>query len=191
MSPSNKSEPGAPSQRIYYRGLVGLANFMRLSLELSTALPTRGEWNGLRQEVQPTSGCPILRILRRVGSTNLDTKVRVSHPLQRTQRMGHPEIHGPSYLPKHEARTCFFSESRMKFVDATNLDRKSGVPGRKMNCFECSHQIARPSLRVQEPFPLPAREKAFVGGFAPSYSAHVLRISCRGCWRWRTSCGFP
>ena len=68
----------------------------------------------------------------------------------------------------------------MKFVDETNLDRKSGVPGRKMNCFECSHQIARPSLRVQEPFPLPAREKAFVGGFAPSYSAHVLRISCRG-----------
>ena len=42
MSPSNKSEPGAPSQRIYYRGLVGLANFMRLSLELSPALPTRG-----------------------------------------------------------------------------------------------------------------------------------------------------
>jgi hypothetical protein len=51
----------------------------------------------------------------------------------------------------------------MKFVDATNLDRKSGVPGRKMNCFERSHSIARPSLRLQEPLPLPAREKAIVG----------------------------
>jgi hypothetical protein len=51
----------------------------------------------------------------------------------------------------------------MKFVDETNLDRKSGVPGRKMNCFECSQSIARPSLRVWEPFPLPARQKAIVG----------------------------
>jgi hypothetical protein len=50
-------------------------------------------------------------ILRRVGSKNLDTSIRVSHPLQRTQRMGHPEIHGPSCLAKHEARTCFFLES--------------------------------------------------------------------------------
>jgi hypothetical protein len=32
------------------------------------------------------------RFLRRVGSTNVDTSFRVSHPLQRTQRMGHPDI---------------------------------------------------------------------------------------------------
>jgi hypothetical protein len=51
------------------------------------------------------------RILRRVGAKNLDTNVRVSHPLQRTQGMGHPEIHGAS---KHESRTCFFSESRTR-----------------------------------------------------------------------------
>jgi len=43
--------------------LMALANLMRLSLELSPALPTHGTWNGLRQEAPPTSGCPILRVL--------------------------------------------------------------------------------------------------------------------------------
>jgi hypothetical protein len=53
------------------------------------------------------------RFLRRVGSKNLDTNVRVSHPLQRTQRMGHPEIHGASCFAKHESRTCFFSSKSL------------------------------------------------------------------------------
>jgi hypothetical protein len=34
--------PGAPSPRISCRGLLALANFMRLSLELSRVLPTHG-----------------------------------------------------------------------------------------------------------------------------------------------------
>ena len=50
--------------------------------------------------------------------------------------------------PNTTACAAFIKESRMKFANETNLDRKSGVPGLKMNCFECSHSIARPSLRV-------------------------------------------
>ena len=34
--------PGAPSPRISCRGLLAVANFMRLSLELSRVLPTHG-----------------------------------------------------------------------------------------------------------------------------------------------------
>jgi hypothetical protein len=34
-------------------------------------------------------------------TTNLDTDRRVSHPLQRTQRMGHPPFRGGSRLAKH------------------------------------------------------------------------------------------
>jgi len=48
-----------------------------------------------RQRVQPISGCPILRVLcEGWDTTNLDTDGRVSHPLQRAQRMGHPPIRG-------------------------------------------------------------------------------------------------
>ena len=44
-----------------------------------------------RQKVQQIPGCPILRALcEGWEATNLDTGGRVSHPLQRTQRMGHP-----------------------------------------------------------------------------------------------------
>jgi hypothetical protein len=44
------------------------------------------------------------RCLRRVGTTNLDTDRRVSHPLQKPQRMGHPSFRGASCRAKHQWR---------------------------------------------------------------------------------------
>jgi hypothetical protein len=47
-------------------------------------------------------------VLRAFGegwdTTNLDTDLRVSHPLQRTQRMGHPSFRGASRRAKYQPR---------------------------------------------------------------------------------------
>jgi hypothetical protein len=52
-----------------------------------------------------SAGCPILCALCKGWDTmNLDTGRRVSHPLQRAQRMGHPPIRGASCCAKHQPR---------------------------------------------------------------------------------------
>jgi len=59
----------------------------------------------LRQEAQQIPGCPILRAFcEEWDTTNHDTDRRVSHPLRRTQRMGHPPFRGASYHAKHPPR---------------------------------------------------------------------------------------
>jgi len=46
-------------------------------------------------------------------------------------------------------RVCgFLEESRMEFDNATNLDRKSGVPGMQMVCFRCFPRRAQPDLHL-------------------------------------------
>ena len=90
-------------------GVGALANFMRLSLESSTGVADprdmkRGS-SCPRQKVQQIPGCPILRAFcEGWDTTNLDTDGRISHPLQRTQRMGHPPIRGASCRAQHQPR---------------------------------------------------------------------------------------
>ena len=84
--------------------LVRSTNFMRLSLKSSTDVADpRDMKRGIscpRQKVQQIPGCPILCAFRKGwDTTNLDTDRRVSHPLPRAQRMGHPPIRGASCVP--------------------------------------------------------------------------------------------
>jgi hypothetical protein len=75
------------------------------STEASLAL-CRRSFHPYKPRVPGTpAGCPILRVFcEGWDTTNLDTDRRVSHPLQRTQRMGHPPIRGASCRAKHQPR---------------------------------------------------------------------------------------
>jgi len=59
-------------------------------------------------------------------TTNLDTDRRVSHPLQRTQRMGHPPIRGASCRAKHQPRPnpeLVFYQSSTGVADPRDMKR--------------------------------------------------------------------
>ena len=75
---------------------------VRLSVKSFTGVADPGDMKRRiscpRQKVQQIPGCPILRaVCEGWDTTNLDTDRRVSHPLQRTQRMGHPSFCRANY----------------------------------------------------------------------------------------------
>jgi hypothetical protein len=86
-----------------------------------------------RQRVQQIPGRPILRAFcEGWDTTNLDTDRRLSHPLPRTQRMGHPPFRGASCLAKHQPRLIRELVSSQKAAHAVCLvprNRKSGYAG--------------------------------------------------------------
>ena len=93
---------------------------IRLSLKPSTGVADPRDMKRCiscpRQKVQqiPGAGCPILRAFcEGWDTTNLDTDHRLSHPLPRAQRVGHPPIRGASCGAKHQPRLsrelCFLS----------------------------------------------------------------------------------
>jgi hypothetical protein len=60
---------------------------------------------GRKCNQSPGAGCPILRAFcEGWDTTNLATDRRLSHPLRRTQRMGHPPFRGASCRAKHQPR---------------------------------------------------------------------------------------
>ena len=82
---------------------------MRLSVKSFTGVADpRGMKRDIscsRQKVQQISGCPILRAFcEGWDTTNLDNDRRLSHPLQRAQRMGYPPFCGASCRAKHQPR---------------------------------------------------------------------------------------
>ena len=64
--------------------------------------------------------------------------------------------------PDGTACAAFFKESRMEFDNATNLDRKSGVPGTMMTGFHCFPRRAQPHF-------LPGRHGKNSGGLCPVF----------------------
>ena len=84
--------------------------------------------------------------------------------------------------PDRAACAAFFKESRIEFDNATNLDRKSGVPGTMMMGFHCFRRRVQPHL-------LP-RQKQWLGFarlFHPTYAGanvgHPLLLSPHRWWR--------
>jgi len=84
--------------------------------------------------------------------------------------------------PDRAACAAFFKESRIEFDNATNLDRKSGVPGTMMIGFHCFRRRVQPHL-------LP-RQKQWLGFarlFHPTYAeanvGHPLLLSTHRWWR--------
>jgi hypothetical protein len=71
----------------------------------------------------------------------------------RTGAPGSPQRTGFPASRRYPTAGCaaFIKESRMKFVDETNLDRKSGVPGQKMNCFEWRREKKLNLIRTINP----------------------------------------
>jgi protein SCO1/2 len=61
---------------------------------------------------------------------------------------------------------------------------------RVMGRCSCCWQRFTPSPASQSK-PPPTPSKRIGVGRVPHVRPSVLRISCRVCWRWRTSCGFP
>ncbi len=88
--------PGAPSPRISCRAWWS-TNLMRLSLKRK---PHTLLWLGPRSR---KSGSFAL-FAEGWDTTNLATERRVSHPLRRTQRMGHPTVRGATWRAKHQPR---------------------------------------------------------------------------------------
>jgi hypothetical protein len=91
----NKS-PGAPSPRISCKAWWG----QRTSCGFPYRKPHTLPWLGPRSR---KSG--VLRAFcEGWDTTNLDTDRRISHPLPRAQRMGHPPFRGASCRVKHQPR---------------------------------------------------------------------------------------
>ena len=91
----NKS-PGAPSPRISCEAWWG----QRPSCGFPHRKPHTRPWLGSRSR---KSG--VLRAFcEGWDTTNLDTDRRISHPLPRAQRMGHPPFRGASCRVKHQPR---------------------------------------------------------------------------------------
>ena len=118
-----------------------MSNSMRLSLKSSTDVADardmkRGHFLSWGESATnpPGAGCPILRAFcEGWDTTNLDTNRRLSHPLQRTQRMGHPPFRGAScrantnrglieksfLLRKPHTRSCLMLRNRKsRYVEA-------------------------------------------------------------------------
>jgi hypothetical protein len=73
--------------------------------------------------------------------------------------------------PDRTACAVFCKENRMKYDNATNLDRKSGVPGTMMDGFQCFPSRAQPNW-------LPRRHATNNrGGFAPSLHSPTVFVS--------------
>jgi hypothetical protein len=137
-------------------GSVESRNSMRLSLKSSTGVADpRDMKRGIscpRQNVQPIPGCPILRVFcEGWDTTNLDTDRRVSHPLQRTQRMGHPPFRGASCRAKHQPRLHREIVSSRKAAHANMAGaayRKFGSP-RLFRPTYASANVGHPQLLRQ------------------------------------------
>ena len=77
----------------------------------------------------PTAGCPILRaVCEGWDTTNLDTDRRVSHPLQKPQRMGHPSFRGASCRAKQQWRLNRGLALQEIWVDGAPADLLHGHP---------------------------------------------------------------
>ena len=110
-------------------------NGLRLSLRSASGVadPRDMKWGTScpRQKVQQIPGCPILRVFcEGWDTTNLDTDRRISHPLPRAQRMGHPPIRGASCRAQHQPRLKReLVSSQLGGVNERNPASSTGNPG--------------------------------------------------------------
>jgi len=99
---------------------------------------------------------------------------RTSHQVPKlllSEALGAPGSHQRTWIscyaaPDRTACAAFIKESRMEVDNATNLDRKSGVPGLIMVCFHCFHEGCNrltPAVTIAK-----AME-----GLRPIFSSHV------------------
>jgi hypothetical protein len=134
-----------------------------------SAVPRTFPGNDFRQ----SAGCPILRAFcEGWDTTNLDIDRRLSHPLQRTQRMGHPPIRGASCRAKHQPRLNRELVSSQSFAGVADPRGKKRVSLqvrrnrlallRQLRCFHLVAYLAHRSQSAQRRSLLPCDDVAHV-----------------------------